>query len=67
MVHDKKVATASRQQSNQLGTNASVVPSTTVRNLGIFIDQSLTMTSQINIVIGRCFNRCAKLGPSDAH
>ena len=37
----------------QLGTNASVVPSTTV--LGVFIDQSLTMTSPINIVTGRCF------------
>ena len=35
--------------SIQLGTNASV------RNLGVFIDQSLTMTSHINIVTGRCF------------
>ena len=39
----------------QLGTNASVMPSTTVRNLGVFIDQSLTMTNHINIVTGRCF------------
>ena len=37
----------------QLGTK--VVPSTTVRNLGVFIDQSLTITSHISIVTGRCF------------
>ena len=51
----------------QLGTNTSVVPSTTVQNLGVFIDQSLTMTSHINIVTGWYFDHCAKLGPSDAH
>ena len=39
----------------QLGINASVVPSITVRNLGVLIHQSLTMTSHINIVAGRCY------------
>ena len=41
--------------SIQHDINASVVPSTTVRNLGAFIDQSLLMTCHIKIVTGRCF------------
>ena len=45
----------------QLGTNASVVSSTTVRNLGVFIDQSLTMTSHINIRAGWCFQSLRQL------
>ena len=54
MVHDEKAAATSRQQYNPTWY-ASVVPLTTVVNLGVFINQSLTMTSHINMATGWCF------------
>ena len=53
---------ATRRCCHQLSTNpmltedASLTPSSTVRDLGIILQSDMSMTSHVNQIVGRCFH-----------